>query len=301
MSCETQQQSEELTDCIDQVKTFALQEFDRQIQSHQLYYHTHDHIVQVQRRSQLIFTTIRADLSLDEIAQAERLLDLCVVTHDMIQIFQAQPQPHATRQRSMGVSENATIDQLLDLINSYCSGVFTEVDRAIVRSAIDATICAYDPAEQAIYQPALDDPNLSIVARILALADLGALGIDGIEMYNREGSLLFLEENLDVVPLLTTGEIEQLETIDSSLAENIRQRLLKRSQFQVNFAKSRLARFEDEIEPFPKSAIEKLRREVFQYLKPETVQEVEKMTPISDQSSLTELLEFFNFKQYLQA
>lgn len=300
MSSDTQQ-SDALTDCIAQVKSFALQEFDRQIQSHQLYYHTHDHIAQVQRRSQLISDTIRPNLSQDEIAQIDRLLDLCVVTHDMIQIFQAQPHPHSTRTRSSGVSETATLDQLIDYIDSVCPGTFTDLDRNIIRAAINATICAYDPEQQAIYQPSLDDPDLPIVARILALADLGALGIDGIEMYNREGSLLFLEENLDVVPLLITGKIEQLETTDPSLAENIRQRLLKRSRFQVNFAKSRLARFDHEIRGFPESAIDKLRHEVFQHLRTETVQEIENRTPISDQASLKALLEFFRFEQYLKA
>ncbi|MBE9010392.1 hypothetical protein IQ250_09265 [Pseudanabaenaceae cyanobacterium LEGE 13415] len=298
MSCETQQ-SNDLTDCIDQVKSFALQEFDRQIQSHQLYYHTRDHIAQVQRRSQFIFESIRADLTSDEIDQIERLLDLCVVAHDMVQIFQAQSQTHATRTRSSGVSETATIEQLLDYIDSVCPGIFTNVDRAIIRSSINATICAFDPEQQAIYQPALDDPELSIVARILALADLGALGIDGIEMYNREGSLLFLEENLDVVPLLMTGKIEQLETTDPSLAENIRHRLLKRSRFQVNFAKSRFARFENEIQGFPESAIDTLRHTVFRHLTTETIQEIENRTPISDRTPLKALLKFFDFQQYL--
>lgn len=298
MSCDTQQ-SDALSDCINQVKAFSLQEFDRQIQSHQLYYHTRDHIAQVQRRSQLIFEAIRTDLTPDEVNQVDRLLDLCVVAHDMVQIFQAQPQPHATRMRSSGVSETATIDQLLDYIDSVCAGSFTESDRAIIRSAITATICAYDPEQQAIYQPSLDDPDLAIVARILALADLGALGIDGIEMFNREGSLLFLEENLDVVPLLLTGKIEQLESTDPTLAENIRQRLLKRSRFQVNFAKSRLLRFDHEISGFPRSAIDNLRQIVFPYLNAETIRELEKITPMSDRTSLKSLLEFFNFEQLL--
>ncbi|MBW4443263.1 MAG: hypothetical protein KME10_18880 [Plectolyngbya sp. WJT66-NPBG17] len=293
------QQSDLLTDCIDKVKAFSLQEFDRQIQVHQLYYHTRDHIAHVQRRSQLIVEAIRFDLSVDEIEQIERLLDLCVIAHDMIQVFEAQSQPHTARQRSRGVSENATLDRLLDYLNAQCSTTLTDVNRSIVRSAITATICTYDAKEQAIYQAALDQPNLSIVARILALADLGALGIDGIAMYNWEGSLLFLEENLDVIPLLKTGAIAQLETTDPRLAENIRQRLLKRCRFQVNLAKSRLARFEHEIEGFPKNSIEKLRREVFHYLTAKTVQELEAMTPTSDRTSLKMLLEFFNFEQYL--
>jgi len=287
------------TECIDKVKTFSLQEFDRQIQFHQLYYHTRDHIALVQRRSQLIFNAIRSDLTVDAVEQIERLLDLCVIAHDMIQVFEAETQPNRSRQRSMGVSETATLERLLNYIDLHCSTAVSDLDQAAIQSAISATICAYDAKEQAVYQPALNQPNLSIVARILALADLGALGIDGISVYNREGSLLFLEENLDVVPFLITGEIRQLATTDPRLAENIRQRLLKRCRFQVNLAKSRLARFEREIEGFPKNAIDKLRREVFQHLNAATVQEVEATTPTSDRASLKELLEFFNLEQYL--
>lgn len=292
-------QQSDLSVCIAHIKAFALEEFDRQIHRHQLYYHTHDHIAQVQRRSRLIFAAIRDDLASDAIEQIERLLDLCVIAHDMVQVFSPQTQAHSTRQRSTGVSETATIDQLLNYIQSHCS-MITEVDQTMIRSAIGATICKYDAVEQAIYQPALDQTNLSIVARILALADLGALGIDGIAMYNREGSLLFLEENLDVIPLLVSGEIRQIETTDPELAENIRQRLLKRSRFQVNFAKSRFARIEHEIAGFPQRAIDKLRCEVFRYLNPETINAIEAMTPTSDRASLQELLEFFDFGRYIK-
>ena len=288
-----------IANCLDDVKAFALREFDRQIQCHHLYYHTRDHIAQVQRRSRLIFEAIRADLAAASIERMALLLDLCAIAHDMVQIFEAQPQQHATRQRTAGVSETATIERLLNYIYTHCSSVLTEVDRATIRAAIGATICSYDVKEQAIYQPALDRPDLSIVARILALADLGALGIDDIAMYNREGSLLFLEENLDVIPLLKTGAIEQLETTDPSLAENIRQRLLKRCRFQVNFAKSRLIRFEHEIAGFSEGAIDQLRKNVFQYLNADTVRAVEAITPIHNEASLKELLQFFSFEQYV--
>ncbi|MBD2081746.1 hypothetical protein H6G01_17900 [Leptolyngbya sp. FACHB-17] len=287
-------------DCINKVKASSLQEFDRQIEAHQLYYHTRDHIAQVQRRAQLIYEAIRSDLGADAIDQIERLLDLCVIAHDMVQVFEVQLHPHMARYRSMGMSEAATLERLFDYLDLHCSTVSIEGDRFIIRSAINATICNFDVREQSIYQPALNQPDLPIVARILALADLGALGIDGIAMYNREGSLLFLEENLDVVPLLQSGAIVDLEATDPALAENIRQRLLRRCRFQVNLAKSRLARFEQEIEAFPKDAIDKLRREVFQYLTAETIQEVEATTPTSDRTSLKELLEFFDFEQYLR-
>lgn len=292
--------AETVAGCIEQIEAFALQEFDRQIQRHQLYYHTRDHIRQVQRRSRLIFDAIRPDLDPASIEHLEQLLDLCVIAHDMVQIFEAQPQPHAARSRTSGVSETATIDRLLDYIDAHNAAQFCEQDRATIQAAIGATICAYDAKEQSIYQPALSQPNLPIVARILALADLNALGIDGIEMYNREGSLLFLEENLDVIPLILNGTIDTLETTNATLARNIQQRLLKRCRFQVNFAKSRAARLNQEIAGFPQASIATLRNQVFQHLNPATLQELEATTPTDDNTPLGELLRFFEFDRYLK-
>ncbi|MGV0028434.1 hypothetical protein [Phormidesmis priestleyi] len=287
-----------IADCIERIKRFALQEFDRQIQRHQLYYHTHDHLAQVQRRSQIIFETLCPALhkSAVELSQMERLLDLCVIAHDMVQIFEVQPQ-HTTRKRTSGISEAATIDCLVDYIHSHPCEPLTDWDQSTIRSAIAATICAYDATEQAIYQPALDQSDLPIVARILALADLGALGMDGIAMYNREGSLLFLEENPDVIPMLLDGAIHQLEITDATLAKNIQQRLLKRCHFQINFAKSRLRRIDRELAKFPVAAIAPLRHQVFQYLTPTTIQTLEATTPTD--SPLDELLRFFDFDRYL--
>lgn len=290
---------------IAQIKTFALHNFAQEAATKQLYYHNCKHIENVQRRSHQIFQAVYpalANQAAIDLARTEMLLSLCVVAHDMVQIFAQAQQP--SRKRDVGVSETATIDRLVQYIHQLNLRLdqnslarLTETDIAVIREAIEATICVYDPIEQAIYQPSLDDGELSIVARILALADLGALGIDGIEVYNEEGSLLFLEENLDVVPLFLNGTIYQLQT-HSALYENIRQRLLRRSRFQVNFAKSRLARFDREIQGFPADAIPTLTQVVFQHLTPHTIQTIEAITPTDEDVSLAALLQFFQLERY---
>lgn len=295
-----------IAESIAQIKTFALDKFAQEAAAKQLYYHNYDHIQNVQRRSQQIFQAIADYHAEIDRSRTELLLDLCVVAHDMVQVF-AQSQQHTARKRDAGVSETATIEQLVQYIYQLNSRLeassparLHETDIDIIRESIEATICVYDPIEQAIYQPSLDKQrSLSIVARILALADLGALGIDGIEIYNEEGSLLFLEENLDVVPLLLDGAIHRLET-NSKRYENIRQRLLKRSRFQVNFAKSRLARFDREIQGFSIDSIPALRA-VFQHLTPENIQIVETVTPTDEAASLTDLLKFFQLERYLRS
>ena len=304
---------------IERIKIFALQEFEREIAQKQLYYHTYEHVNNVQRRSQHIFQVVRPywevassqDQPPISLPRMELLLTLCAFAHDMVQIFIPPTQPHTARKRQPGVSEMATIDQLLEYINELNQQLttsdqdsparLTNEDLTIIRDAIETTICAYDTTEQAIYQPKLtqDNQSLSLVARILALADIGALGLDGIKVYNREGSQLFLEENLDVIPLLLDGTIHSLSASNWELYENIRQRLLSRCRFQVNFAKSRLARFEREVADFPPDAISELTHKVFKYLNATTIQEVEKITPTDENTSLEVLLQFFKFEQYI--
>lgn len=297
------------------VKTFALGEFDREVVLHQLYYHTREHINGVQRRANLIFQVIspgweaslEGNATPDYISRMQLLLDLCAAAHDMVQIF-IPHQPHTSRRREAGVSETLTTQKLLDYIkglNQHLrehgideSALFTNADLSIIQEAIEATICVYDPAEQAIYQPSLYDSSkqLSPVARILALADIGTLGMEGVAAYNQEGSLLFLEENPDVIPIILNPGVEALAAEDPELHENIRQRLLKRARFQVNFAKSRLIRFPREIASFSAEAIPVLEREVFRYLSRETIQKIESTTPIGEDTPLEVLIEFFGIR-----
>lgn len=302
-----------IAESIAQIKNFALQEFDREILQKQLYYHTRDHVNNVQRRANQIFQLVcpywKATL---DISRMKLLLDLCAIAHDMVQVFVVQTQAHTPRARQPGVSETATIERLLDYINqlnqqlqkhaSTSSARLTDADITIIRDAIAATICAYDHIEQAIYQPDLYNSNksLSPVARILALADIGALGIDGVKVYHQEGSLLVLEENLDLIPLILDGTIHSLGSDNSELYQNIQQRLLKRCRFQVNFAKSRFARLERELADFPDDAISPLTHEVFKHLNETTIQEVETKTPTHENVTLEELLQFFEFERYLK-
>ena len=306
-----------IAESIAQIKTFALQELDREIVQKQLYYHTRDHINNVQRRADQIFAAVCPYLSASnqetalDISRLKLLLDLCAVAHDMVQVFITPTPKHAPRQRQPGVSEMATIERLLDYINQFNQWLqststnparLTDEDIEIVRDAISATICAYDSTEQAIYQPDLYNPHksLSPVARILALADIGALGIDGVEVYHQEGSLIVLEENLDLIPLILDGTIYSLKSHNFELYQNIQERLLKRCRFQVNFAKSRAARLEREIADFPEGASSTLH-EVFKYLNPTTIAEVEAKTPTDESATLEGLLQFFEFEQYINS
>lgn len=302
--------SEELqsfADAIAQIKAIAFEIFEHEIAEKQLCYHTHEHITGVQRRASQIFRVIRPYLEATEDSdRLELLLDLGAVAHDMMQIFVPQREPHTPRRREAGVSEIATIEKLLELIHalnqhhSNQSAQFLDSDLQIIRDAIAATICDYDPLEQAIFQPALYQRQpISIVARVLALADIGALGMEGIEAYNTEGSLLFLEENLDVRSLIAQNKLASYLENHAAVQENVRQRLLKRARFQVSFAKSRLKRLPQELERLPLEANSVLLQQVFQYLTPATIKEIESSTPISEETSLEALINFFRLNQFI--
>ncbi|MEM9089386.1 MAG: hypothetical protein AAGC93_11655 [Cyanobacteria bacterium P01_F01_bin.53] len=304
---------------------FVRATFATEMANKQLFYHGMDHVQSVVRRSCLIFDTVlpfldSASESSVSWERQRRLLQLSALAHDMIQVFVPQVDPHVPRQRESGRSEAATFEQLRNfMIQLDCTpdgdAVFTAADIALVREAISATVCHVDPIEGAIYQPLLypslsdcgplldsppsstvDGPSLSLGARCLALADIGTLGMDGIEAYQREGSLLLLEENLDVVDFLL-GKAE----FDDALQEGLRQRLLKRARFQVAFAKSRLARLDAELQGLPDGAIAIIKQQVFQYLTPETITAIVETTPTDDDTSLSTLLAFFNLSAYLSA
>jgi hypothetical protein len=294
------------------VKAFSLQEFERQIVKKQLYYHNREHIQQVQQRSDRIFQTIAPfweNVIGSEVTRMKLLLDLCVEAHDMLQVFVPQTQLHAPRRREGGVSEFATIDKLLRYIQALNKrmqqqGVdaaqFTASNVFLIREAIEGTICSYDPTDLAIYQPILYNANRtpSVLTRILVLADIGSLGMDGIAAYNREGSLLFLEENPDIIPFLSNQAIDKLRISNPNLHENLRQRLLRRARFQVNFARSRFVRTPREIDGLSADAIPILMQDVFTYLTRKTIQEIEQTTPVKEETTLEELLTFFQLEHY---
>jgi hypothetical protein len=276
----------------------VLEKFAQEVTKKQLFYHNEDHIRAVERRSQEIFAVVSPELDAD-LTRSKLLLNFCAIAHDMVQEF--DDTADMPRRRESGVSEKITIEQLIQLIDQLNAQIdpiarLTSADTAIIQQAIRATICTYDSQTQGIYQTLLHSgESLSIVSRILALADLGTLGMEGVEAFNREGSLLFLEENPDVVTLLQSNTLQQ----HSELAESIRQRLLKRSRFQVNFAKSRLALFNQELKGFPEKVIPVLLTNTFRHLSPATIQAIETSTPTDPETSLNELLEFFQFEQYL--
>lgn len=137
----------------------------------------------------------------------------------------------------------------MDQVNTEAGGtdIFSKEDKKIVSEAIDATVPDFSP-EKGVFQPNLKEDSL-IVARALALADLGGAGMDGPEVFLKEGDALFREENLDI-----RSYIDRQEPINDSQKEYFRKRMLGWSKFQPVFATGRKNLFEDEIKGLPEEA-----------------------------------------------
>ena len=281
----------------------ALKQIDQQRIEKGLFYHTVTHAKAVKRRARTIFNAISPciskqdaeGLTLDRFEQLPYLLDLSAICHDLVQDFLPQSHLQLPRQREPGMSEAASIKkvfEIFDLLNQQYQQAnklpyFNSWHKQNIQEMIEATICLADRDTGELYQPALYDTQktLSFSGRIIALADLGCLGMEGIEAYRQEGQWVVLEENPHIIPNLINK--------NPTLLENTRTRLLNRCKFQLSFAKSRLSRFSQEVAGLPEPAIEILSSQIFKYLKSDTIAELEKITPKNPDTSLEDLVEFF--------
>ena len=187
--------------------------------------------------------------------------------HDVVQEEgepNVQPEGDAKkvlRKRLTAKNEAASADAAADFARKHNeklesegkSVVFTEEDIAAIREAIDATIPGWDPKASTVNQPKLTAES-SVIARAVALADLGEAGTDP-EAYLKGGDALFREENLDVFDAL-----KEPEKISEADKERFRKRLVGWSKFQATFAKGRKALFDKEVEGLPEAAQGELRK-----------------------------------------
>lgn len=300
------------------VKNYVVNEIIQETKAKQLYYHTLDHSLAVQRRVNYIFQKLEFVLSRNRSSQElERLKilgDLCGLAHDMVQLFNLHSTVGKPRKHMSGQSEIETADKLLRYIQDLNqqlaadkltnSILFNDRDLQIIKDGILATICQVDPqagktkysfSTSSIYQPYLYDPRpkISVVGSVIALADLGTLGMEGVQNYIRDGILIFLEDNLDLKKLVFYGDISNLDQMI------VKTRLLAMARFIVSFAKERYARFDLEISSFTPVARQILREKVFTYLNSESIAQIEKIVPTDDSTSLPTLIDFFSLNQKL--
>jgi hypothetical protein len=294
------------------VQSYVKEEVVRETKNKQLYYHTLDHALAVQRRAERIFQEIQFELSQDKsgkkLERLRSLTSLCGLAHDMVQLFHPPARVNSPRRHISELSERETANKLIQYIQKLNrelatykiepSSLFDNSDLQIIQDAIVATICKLDPlsgqgnysfSSHSIYQPYLYDsqPKISVIGSIIALADLGTLGMEGIDKYIHDGILIFLEDNLDLKELILYGDRSNIN------GKMVRPRLLAMARFMVSFARERYARFEPEISVFAPAIRQIFRDQIFVYLNLDNIAAIEEIVPTQEDTSLPKLIDFF--------
>jgi hypothetical protein len=300
------------TEIVQLVERYLQSEIVQETKDKQLYYHNLGHALAVKRRANSIFQAIKPVLmenySLQELTRLESLISICGLAHDMVQVFEPTP-PNLSRKRLSGSSETETANKLLRYIQNLnqavaieqldASFLFSDREQQIIRDAIIATICIFDPQgskaeasffDYSIYQPYLynSQTKISIVGSIIALADLGALGMDGVQAHIQDGILVFLEDNPHLQELVLNCHYP------NSPSQNVTHaKLLTMTRFIVDLARERKARFEQEIAGFMPQMRQILRNQVFIYLNQASIDQITTLVPNQSSASFSELISFF--------
>lgn len=235
----------------------------RENEKENLPFHNSLHTGHVAERVGLILETIgEANPELVS-AKTKSLGKIAASFHDIIQGWEEREIPDGQfskiiRSRFAGKNEEASANLAIKFIeraNAQNNGeIFSKEDAQIVREAIQATVPGFNAKKETVVQPNLNEKS-SVVARALALADIGTAGVDGPETFLKEGDALFKEENLDILE----ASKKDSNGIPENLKNYYRQRMINWSNFQPKFAQGRKELIEIELNGLPEQSKKKLR------------------------------------------
>lgn len=221
-------------------------------------YHRPHHTRAVIERTSAILTTIR---QADTAAVSERdvlLGQLAAAFHDTVQNFTllGTPDGRMMMKRAVGDNENASAQEAETFMRSANVAaddkIFTEDDIRTVREAILGTVPGWSQELKTVVQPNVTSDS-STVARAVALADLGASGMDPATAVE-EGDRVFMEENYDMLQALYGSE-----PISDEQKEFFRTRMVTWATQQIEFITGRKNLFESQIQGFSPAIQERLR------------------------------------------
>ena len=169
--------------------------------------------------------------------------------HDLIQRWKTIQHKGGKleRKRFMRDNEHDSADKLIELMRA--EGL-EDFDEALLRAAFEATIPDGWDGTTVVQKNLLADSHP--VVRAIALADLGAAGMD-TKSYTRGGDELFVEENLDMHNL-------DVSALSDDEKEEYFKRMLDWTKIQVSFATGRKDRFEEELGNLPEEAKVELKK-----------------------------------------
>ena len=193
---------------------------------------------------------LRAIQAADPSLVSDRDLQLGTIAasfHDVVQQWGEnkvgiEDMPALIMNRKTGLNERASAlmakNHMLRINEREGAELFTSDDMDVVSEAIVGTIPGYDVRLGTVVQPNVDNAS-SLIAKAVALADLGGPGMDGPDVYLHEGSALFRELNLDLRFRCDRGV-----PLPHAYEEATKQRALLWSSSQAVFAQGRIARFQ---------------------------------------------------------
>jgi hypothetical protein len=205
-------------------------------------FHNHRHTKHVKNRvGRIVYAIRRVDPTLISSRQ-ERLLTIAAACHDLAQYSKVN--------EAMSGGIAASICEVINRVQS--DTWFSEDDRDQIRAAINATVAEYNATLRTVIQLNLSEQS-SPIERVLALADLGAAGMDGPRHFLEDGNKLFRELNPEIGQVLATG------TWDPNQQHRFTQKMLGWSDGQVYFVIGRQGNLDAELKGLPSPAADAVR------------------------------------------
>lgn len=199
-------------------------------------YHNRDHTSRVIRRVEFIASAM--NLHEDETQVAR----LAAGFHDTV----IQSEYYIPIDGGMVIRTSNEMHSVSELIKWFLNNGHDRISKSQLRLASKAILVTiadwFNPLSTAI-QPFLT-PKSHPIVRCLALADLGAAGMDG-DYFLVEGDLRFRERNVDIE--LATIEAKKQSDISQNDQEKYRQRILYWLAIQEKFVMGRRERLEVEM------------------------------------------------------
>ena len=192
------------------------------------------------------------------------------------------------KKRMTKFNERASAHMLIahmKFINDKEGPTFTDEDMAIVTEAILATTPYFDSELGTVSQPFFT-PDVHIVAKALALADLGGGAMYGGAYFIEEGNRNFREMNGDITEFVQRGV--DFNVFSPGYREALRARMLADAAGQVRFAQGRLALLPNELALLPeehREAVATLMNKL-----PEAIEAAQATLERRSQMSLEELI-----------
>lgn len=222
------------TRVVEAALTLIRERFEGGVVPHHMHFHNAVHTAGVIQRGRLIGEAL-------DVSEREMLLTVVAAAyHDSVQRWYPVHGEGGLvmRKRFTGRDEVASAHEAVEIMSTF-HPLFTAEEMGIVASAIVGTIPGWDSNACTVSQPFLVEHP---VIRAIALADLGAAGMDP-DMYSRDGPALFAEENIDLMEAIVSAR----RTSDISKPAKLfyRGRYLAWLKIQPGFARGREQRLHE--------------------------------------------------------